>query len=168
LKSPICPFDAKSGVLCARCDEKLHAGNITQDDVDAAVTLMRVANESQDVDRFTLARGARVDEDYVLVLRGSDVMSVRANPSLAERIEKEFGHKVHYVESETSERGLVESLFHPARVISVNQFYLPDGNKVTKAVVAGRSSNQKVNVEKIQKIAMAVKNMELLVEFEQR
>ncbi|HEX6562358.1 MAG TPA: hypothetical protein VFA15_04320 [Nitrososphaera sp.] len=168
MKSPICPFDAKSGVLCARCDEKLHAGNITQDDVDAAVTLTRVANKSQDVDRFTLARGARVDEDYVLVLRGPDVMSVRANPSLAERIEKEFGHKVHYVESETSERGLVESLFHPARVISVNQFYLPDGNKVTKAVVAGRSSNQKVNVEKIQKIAMAVKNMELLVEFEQR
>ena len=168
MKTPICSFDAKSGVLCAKCDEKLHAGNISQDDVDAAVTLTKVANKSQDVDRFTLTKGARVDDDYILVLRGPDLMSIRANPSLAERIEKEFGHKVHYVESETSERGLVESLFHPARVLSVNHFYLPDGDKVTKAVVAGKSNNQKLNVEKVQKIAKAVKNIELMVEFEQR
>lgn len=155
-------------MLCARCDERLHAGSITQDDVDAAVRLTRVANKNQDVDRFTLSRGARVDDDYILVLRGPDVMSVRANPALAEKIEKEFGHKVHYVESEASERGIVESLFHPARVLSVNHFYLPDGIKVTKVVVAGRSNNQKVNVEKIQKIAKAVKNIELLIEFEQK
>lgn len=168
MKSPICPFDAKSGVLCAKCDEKLHSGSITQDDVDAAVTLTKVANKSQDVDRFTLAKAARVDDEYVLVLRRSDIMSLRANPTLAERIEKEFRQKVYYVESEASERGFVESLFYPARVLSVNQFYLPDGNKLTKAVVAGRGSNQKIEIEKIQKIARAVKNIELLIEFDQR
>lgn len=168
LKSPICPFDAKSGVLCTRCDEKLHAGSITQDDVDAAVTLTKVANKSQDVDRFTLAKAARVDDEYVLVLRRSDIMSLRANPTLVERIQREFHQKVHFVESEASERGFVESLFYPTRVLSVNQFYLPDGNKLTKAVVAGSQSKQKIDVEKIQKIAKAVKNIELLVEFEQK
>jgi hypothetical protein len=168
LKSPICPFDAKSGVLCARCDEKLHAGTITQDDVDAAVTLTRIANKSQDVDKFTLAKAAKVDDEYVLVLRRSDIMSLRSNPALAARIEKEFRQKVHYTESEASERGFVESLFYPARVLSVNQFYLPDGNKVTKAVIAGSKGKQKIDVEKIQRMASAVKNIELLVEFEQK
>jgi hypothetical protein len=168
LKTPICPFDAKSGVLCAKCDEKLHAGSITQDDVDAAVLLTKVANKSQEVDKFTLTKGARVDEEFVLVLKGPDLMSLRTNPSLAEKIEKEFGQKTHYVESEASERGLIESLFHPTKVLSVNQFYLPDGNKLTKAVIAGKSNNQKVDVEKIQRIAKAVRNVELLVEFEQR
>ncbi|WP_415283362.1 hypothetical protein [Candidatus Nitrososphaera sp. FF02] len=164
MKTPICPFDAKSGVLCARCEEKLHAGAITQDDVDAAVRLSRVAGKSQDVDGFTLAKGARVDDEFVLVLRGPDVMSLRGNESLAENIENEFGQKVRFVESEASERGLVESLFHPARVLSVNQFWLPDGNKLTKAVVS--KSGKKADVEKVQKIAKAVRNIELLVEFE--
>ncbi len=139
--------------------------------MDAAVRLTRVANKSQDVDRFTLAKGARVGDDYILVLRGPDIMSLRANPALTERIEKEFGQKVHYVESEASERGLVESLFYPARVLSVNHFYLPDGNKVTKAVIAGkggRGGSQKLNVEKIQKIAKAVRNVELIIEFDQK
>lgn len=164
LKTPICPFDAKSGVLCARCEEKLHAGAITQDDVDAAVRLSRVAGKSQDVDGFTLAKGARVDDEFVLVLRGPDVMSLRGNESLAKNIENEFGQKVRFVESEASERGLVESLFHPARVLSVNQFWLPDGNKLTKAIVS--KSGKKADVEKVQKIAKAVRNIELLVEFE--
>jgi hypothetical protein len=167
LKSPICSFDAKSGVLCTRCDEKLHAGIITQDDVDAAVTLTKIAGKNQEVDRFTLTKCSRVDDEFVLVLRGPDVISIRMNPSLAEKIEKGFGHKMHYVDSEASERGLIESLFHPTRVLSVNQFYLPDGNKLTKAVVAGKS-NPKIDVEKIQKIVKAVRNIELIVEFEQK
>ncbi len=164
LKPPICSFDAKSGVLCAKCEEKLHAGDITQDDVDAAVRLTRVAGRNQDVDGFTLAKGARIDDEFVLVLRGPDVMSLRGNEQLAEKIEGEFGQKVRFVESESSERGLVESLFHPAKVLSVNQFWLPDGNKLTKAVVS--KSGKKADVEKVQKIAKTVRNIELLVEFE--
>ncbi len=167
MKTPICPFDAKTGVLCAKCEEKLHAGQISQDDVDASVRLSKVASKSQDIDRFTLSKGAKVDSDFVLVLRSPDVLAVRSNSGLAERIEDEFQQKVWFLDSEASERGFIEGLFHPARVLSVNQFWLPDG-KVTKVTMAGRAGQKKVDVEKVQKIAKAVKNMELLVEFEQK
>ena len=40
-----------------------------------------------------------------------------------------------------------------------------DGNKLTKVIVAGKPL---VNIEKIQKIAKAVRSIELLVEFENR
>ena len=167
MKTPICPFDAKTGVLCAKCEEKLHAGQISQDDVDASVRLSKVASKSQDIDRFTLSKGAKVDSDFVLVLRSPDVLAIRSNSGLAERIEGEFQQKVWFLDSEASERGFIEGLFHPARVLSVNQFWLPDG-KVTKVTMAGRAGQKKVDVEKVQKIAKAVKNMELLVEFEQK
>jgi transcription antitermination factor NusA-like protein len=168
VKTPICSFDAKTGVLCSKCEEKLHAGQITRDDVEAAVRLSKVASKSQEVDKFTLAKGAAVDSDFVLALRGPDVLAVRSNSALAERIEKEFQQKVWFLDSEASERGFVEGLFHPSKVLSVNQFWLPDGNKLTKVVIAGRASQKKVDVEKVQKIARAVRNMELLVEFEQK
>ena len=168
MKTPICSFDAKTGVLCAKCEEKLHAGQISQDDVDASVKLTKMASKSQDIDRFTLAKGAKVDSDFILVLRSPDVLAVRSNSLLAERIEGEFQQKVWFLDSEASERGFIEGLFHPAKVLSVNQFWLPDG-KVTKVILAGRAAGQrKVDIEKVQKIARVVKNMELLVEFEQK
>ena len=167
MKTPICSFDAKTGVLCAKCEEKLHAGQISQDDVDASVMLSKVASKSQDIDRFTLSKGAKVDSDFVLVFRSPDILAVRTNSGLAERIEGEFQQKVWFLDSEASERGFIEGLFYPARVLSVNQFWLPDG-KVTRVTMAGRAGQKKVDVEKVQKIAKAVKNMELLVEFEQK
>ena len=167
MKTPICSFDAKTGVLCAKCEVKLHSGQISQDDVDASVRLSKAASKSQDIDRFTLAKGAKVDSDFVLVLRSPDILAVRSNLGLAARIEDEFQQKIWFLDSEASERGFIEGLFYPARVVSVNQFWLPDG-KVTRVIMAGKEAQKKMDVEKVQKIAKVIKNMELLIEFEQK
>jgi transcription antitermination factor NusA-like protein len=165
LKTPICSFDAKSGVLCRKCEAKLKAGSITQDDVDAAKKLMGLADRNHEINKFTLIRGTRVHGDLVLVLRGTDVSVLRGNKELASKIEKEMGQKVWFVETEASDRRFIESLFYPAKVLSVNFFWLPEANKLTKVIVAEEAKNMPVNIEKVQKIAKAVRNIELLVEF---
>ncbi|HEX2557853.1 MAG TPA: hypothetical protein VHK86_05985, partial [Nitrososphaera sp.] len=110
MKSPICSFDAKSGVLCSKCEAKLQSGGITQDDVDASIKLTKMADRNSDINKFTLSRGSRVDDDFVLVLRSPDVTAVRSNSGLADKIETEFGQKVWFVESEASDRRFVENL----------------------------------------------------------
>ncbi len=168
MKSPICTFDAKTGVLCSKCEAKLQTGDITQDDVEASIRLTKIAEKSQDANKFTLLRGVRVDEDFVVVLRSPDVSVLRGNSALSERIESDFGQKVWFVESETSDRRFIEGLFHPLRVLSVNLFWLPDGNKLTKVIASGNVLKARFNLEKIQKIAKAVRNIELTVEFERQ
>lgn len=165
MKTPICSFDAKSGVLCRKCETKLKSGSITQDDVEAATKLIGLADRNQEVNKFTLIRATRVHGDFVLVFRGSDVSVLRSNEALASNIEKQMGQKVWFVETEASERRFIESLFHPLKVLSVNFFWLPQANKLTKVIIAGNAKNTPVNIEKVQKIAKAIKNIELLVEF---
>lgn len=165
MKSPICSFDAKSGVLCRKCETKLKSGSITQDDVEAATKLIGLADRNQEVNKFTLIRATRVHGDFVLVFRGSDVSVLRSNEALASNIEKQMGQKVWFVETEASERRFIESLFHPLKVLSVNFFWLPQANKLTKVIIADDAKNTLVNIEKVQKIAKAIKNIELLVEF---
>ncbi|HEY6756092.1 MAG TPA: hypothetical protein VI037_01755 [Nitrososphaera sp.] len=165
MKSPICSFDAKSGVLCRNCEAKLEAGSITQDDIDAAKKLSNLADHDQQINTFTLVRGTRVHGDFVLVLRGPDVSLVRANKELASKIEKEMGQKVWFIETEASDRRFIENLFHPTKVLSVNFFWLPEANKLTKVIVAQDAKSVSVNIEKVQKIAKAVRNIELLIEF---
>lgn len=165
MKTPICSFDAKSGMLCRTCEAKLKSGSITQDDIDAAKKLVNLADRNQEINKFTLVRGTRVNGDFVLVLRGQDVSVLRGNQELTNKIEKEMGEKVWFVETEASDRRFIESLFHPIKVLSVNFFWLPEANKLTKVVVADDGKNTQLNLEKVQKIAKAVRNIELLIEF---
>ncbi len=165
MKTPICSFDAKSGVLCRKCEAKLKSGSITQDDVEAATKLIGLADRNQEINKFTLIRGTRVHGDFVLVFRGSDVSVLRGSEELASKIEKQIGQKVWFVETEASDRRFIESLFHPLKVLSVNFFWLPEANKLTKVIIADDGKSASVNIDKVQKIAKAIRNIELLVEF---
>ncbi|HYX71765.1 MAG TPA: hypothetical protein VE732_03270, partial [Nitrososphaera sp.] len=62
-------------------------------------------------------------------------------------------------------RRFIENLFYPAKVVSVNFFWLPGTNKLTKVIVAEDAKSASVSIEKVQKIAKAVRNIELLIEF---
>jgi len=152
-------------VLCRNCEAKLKAGSITQDDIDAAKKLIGLADYDQEINKFTLVRASRVHDDFVLVLRGPDLAVLRANKELVSKIEKVMGHKVWFIENEASDRRFIENLFYPTKVLSVNFFWLPEANKLTKIIVAQDAKSVSVSIEKVQKIAKAVRNIELLVEF---
>ena len=152
-------------MLCGKCEAKLKSGSITQDDVDAATKLIGLADRDQEINKFTLVRSTRVHGDFILVFRGADVSVLRGNKELASKIEKQMGQKVWFVETGASDRRFIESLFHPLKVLSVNFFWLPEANKLTKVIIADDAKKASVNIEKVQNIAKAVRNMELLVEF---
>ena len=152
-------------MLCRKCEAKLKSGSITQDDVDAAKKLIGLADRNQDINKFTFIRATKVHGDLVLEFRGPDISVLRSNKELASKIEKEMGQEVWFVESEVSDRRFIESLFHPAKVLSVNFFWLPEANKLTKVIVAHDAKNVPVNIEKLEKIAKAIRNIELLIEF---
>jgi transcription antitermination factor NusA-like protein len=165
LKTPICTFDAKTGILCAKCETKLRLGHLTHADIEGAMKITKIAEHNQDVNKFTMISAAKVDDDFILILRGSDIIVLRTNTSLSKKFEDEFQSKVWFVEAEATDRRFIENLFFPAKVLTVNLIWLPDGNKLTKVIVTdGNHSELESNVEKIKKIAKEIRNIELLVE----
>jgi hypothetical protein len=168
LKIPICTFDAKTGILCAKCETKLKLGHLKQADVEGAIKITKLAEHNQDINKFTMVGAAKVDGDFVLILRGSDISVLRANTMLPTKFEHEFQSKVWFVEAEATDKRFIENLFFPLRVQTVNLIWLPDGNKLTRVIIAGKSNNpeSKTTIEKIKKIAKEIRNIELLVEFE--
>jgi len=169
LKTPICTFDAKTGILCAKCETKLRLGHLTHTDIEGAMKIIKIAEHNQDVNKFTMISAAKVDDDFILILRGSDIIALRTNTSLSKKFEDEFQSKVWFVEAEATDRRFIENLFFPAKVLTVNLVWLPDGNKLTKAIVTdGNHSELESKVEKIKKIAKEIRNIELLVELQQK
>lgn len=169
LKTPICLFDAKTGILCSKCDAKLTSGQLNQAAVFSSIKLAKLAEKDQEVSKFTLVGSHKVDDDYVLYLRTSDIITIRSNPSIAEKFTGEFKANIWFIEAEGTDRRFMENVFYPHRVLNMNLIWLPDGNKLTRVIVSRDSENGSgfsLDIEKIKKVAKEVKKIDLIVEFE--
>jgi len=169
LKTPICLFDAKTGILCSKCDAKLNSGQLNQAAVFSSIKLAKLAEKDQEISKFTLVGSHKVDDDYILFLRTSDIITIRSNPAIVQKFAGEFNANIWFVEAEGTDRRFMENLFYPRRVLNMNLIWLPDGNKLTRVVVNQESvkrSSMLLDVEKIRKVAKTVKKIELIVEFE--
>jgi transcription antitermination factor NusA-like protein len=165
LKTPICSFDAKTGVLCAKCESKVNSGLLKSSDVEAAMKLAKLAEHDPNINRFTLVGATKVDDVFVLILKSSDIMLIRGNSDVEKKIKKEFQSRVWFVEGDSTDRKFIENLFFPTRVLNINLIWLPGGNKVTKVIVEPKDdAKSQVDSKMIQKIAEKVKNMELVIE----
>jgi transcription antitermination factor NusA-like protein len=162
-------FDAKTGILCSKCDAKLNSGQLNQADVFSSIKLAKLAEKDQEISKFTLVGSHKVDDDYILFLRTSDIITIRSNPAIVQKFAGEFNANIWFVEAEGTDRRFMENLFYPRRVLNMNLIWLPDGNKLTRVVVNQESVKRlsmPLDVEKIRKVAKAVKKIELIVEFE--
>jgi len=166
LKFPICSFDAKTGILCPKCENKLRSGHITKTDVELAVKLAKLSEIIPELDRITLAHALKINGDIVLVVRIGDLMILRSNSAIMKKIEAELKCKVWLVGGGLSDRKLLEDLFYPVRILTVNVVWLPDGSKLTKVIIHGRRRRMPVNIEQIKKIIKEVRGIDLIVEFE--
>jgi len=165
LKVPICTFDAKTGVLCPKCESRLKNGELSDVDVECSIKLIKLSHKSQDIDKLNLIGSQKIDEDYVLILKDSNVSHINSNDKLLSSVEEEFKGKVWFVEANSSIRRFLENLFFPIRLLKTNMIWLPDGNQVTQVTIESKDYEKFISIiEKIKRIVNAVRKIELVVE----
>lgn len=169
MKTPICSFDARMGVLCPKCDAKLRSGQLTRTDVDVSIKLTKAAEKSSEIAKINLTRAVQVDGDYVLVLEPSSLAPLRRDQQLPKALQGVLGGKVWLIEADTTDRKELEDLFFPVRVSNVNTVWLPDGSRLTKVVIPGKKTDRfPHDTEMITRILKETREMDLMVEFEKQ
>lgn len=165
MKVPICTFDAKTGVLCPKCESRLKNGELSDVDVECSIKLIKLSHKNQDIDKLNLIGSQKIDEDYVLILKDSNVSHINSNDKLLSSVEEEFKGKVWFVEANSSIRRFLENLFFPIRLLKTNIIWLPDGNQVTQVTIESKDYEKFISIiEKIKRIVNAVRKIELVVE----
>lgn len=165
MKVPICTFDAKTGVLCPKCESRLKNGELSDVDVECSIKLIKLSHKNQDIDKLNLIGSQKIDEDYVLILKDSNVSQINSNDKLVSSVEEEFKGKVWFVEANSSIRRFLENLFFPIRILKTNMIWLPDGNQVTQVTIESKDYEKFISIiEKIKRIVNAVRKIELVVE----
>jgi len=169
LRLPICAFDAKTGILCPKCEGKIKSGHLTRDDVDTAIKMTKIQDKILNLEKTTLLHAVNVGGDLVLVMGKGAHEILRENQDASKSLEKIFDRKIWIVEGETSDRQFLEDMFYPIKILMVNVIWLPDGSKLTKVIIPGRRTERfPLNIEQIIAVVKAVRGIELIVEFERR
>ncbi len=166
MRFPICTFDAKVGVLCPKCEERLNNGEITEADVKASFVLAKIASQVPALDKLTLKRAYKVGDDYVLVFNQGEARIVLTNRQIMNKLREALG-SVWVTERSSDPRQFLESLLYPIRLLTVNIVWLPDGTRHIKAIIAGQeTSNLPVDLNKVKEIVRIVMGDEVEFEFE--
>lgn len=149
------------------CDSKLKSGHLTKTDVDTSVQLVKLADNITELNKISLQRAFSVGDNLVLVLGVGDLNYVRRNHGIIKKLEGAMGMRLWALEGDTSDRKIIEDLFYPIRILTVNVVWLPDGSKLTKVIIPGRRTPRfPIDTEAVKQIVKAVKGIDLLVEFE--
>mgnify|MGYP006955650818 CR=1 FL=1 len=165
MRLPICIFDAKTGVLCPKCESRLKNGELSKIDVECSIKLIKLSDKNQDIDKLNLIGSQKIDGDYVLILKDSNVSHIKSNDKIISSIEEEFNGKVWFVEANSSVRKILENLFFPIRILKTNMIWLPDGNQVTQVTIESNDYEKfSIIIEKVKRIVNVVRNIELVVE----
>lgn len=165
LKTPICTFDAKTGILCNMCENKLHTGQITKSDVDGSIILTKLAQKNPEIDKMNLIGSKEIDDEIILIFKSSDVRKIRSNSKLFDLILKTFKKSVWIVESDSNDRRFLENLFYPIGIDNVNFIWLPDGHKLTRVVVDKRINDiEEKTADTIKKISLSLRKIDLIIE----
>jgi len=164
---PICNFDAKTGILCANCESRLRKGEISVAEVEASKAVVGLADRIPEIGRVTLKRAFEVGGAYVLEFEPQDITVIRSNPASYSELEGALKGKVWIAGAGGPDRKFLEDIFYPAKVLTVNTVWLPDGGKRTKVIVPARRSERRIgDFDKLREAVRQARGIELLVETE--
>ncbi|MBM5805489.1 MAG: hypothetical protein FJZ49_05445 [Candidatus Verstraetearchaeota archaeon] len=128
MKTPICFFCAKSGVLCPRCQEKLDKGEVTEADVEVSKWFIDYEAKNPQLREYVIHRTVKVPKMMIIMVSGGGGADRALLSKLSRQLSDEKRTNVRIVEKTSSIKRLLEQIVTPARVMGANTVWLPDGS----------------------------------------
>ncbi|MCS7140053.1 MAG: hypothetical protein N3F04_03985 [Candidatus Nezhaarchaeota archaeon] len=128
MQFPICYFCLKSGLLCKTCDEKLRKGEITKLDIEIAKWFMENESKYPQIKDCTFFKAVQRDNLLVILVGCKSKTLNIVWKKVGKALSEERGVNVRIIEKTSSLRGLLSQLLFPAKLITLNIIWLPDGS----------------------------------------
>ncbi|HYB93235.1 MAG TPA: hypothetical protein VED00_03740 [archaeon] len=168
MKTPLCNFCLKSGVLCPSCEERLKRGEISELDVRMAKFLFKLENKYPSLSDVQFYKAVEADGVLaILVNRSSIPKMLSYSGKIVHEIYSETGKRVRVLEHSGDVRKFLEDLFTPANIITINKIWLPGDSTETRVILSERDMRRlPADVDTLKELAKKIRGMTIRVEFE--
>jgi transcription antitermination factor NusA-like protein len=167
LKTELCSFCLKSGILCQKCSAKVKSGDISEMDLKVARLLLSLEEKYPSLQNVHFRKAIEVGRTLAVIVGSGDVPRLLGyGGKIVKALGEETGMRVRVLEDGVAERKFLEDLFAPLNIMSINTIWLPDGTTETRVILARRRGMpSSFDVNALKEIARKVRNVTLRVEF---
>jgi transcription antitermination factor NusA-like protein len=167
VKTALCSFCLKSGILCQKCSARVKSGEISEQDLKIARLLLSMEERYPSLQNVSFHRAVEAGRTLALIVGAGDVPRLLGyGGKIVKTLSEETGRSVRVLENGVDNRKFLEDLFAPLSILTINTIWLPDGTTETRAILRKRRGlGPPFDVEALKEIAAKVRNITLRVEF---
>ncbi len=167
MKTVLCSFCLKSGILCQKCSARLESGEISELDLKIARLLLSLEEKYPPLQNVYFHRAVEAGKTLAVIVGSGDVHRLLGyGGRIIKALNEETGKNIRILEDGVNERKFLEDLFAPLCIMTINTIWLPDGSTETRAILRKRRGAQPpFDVKALKEIAQKIRNMTLRVEF---
>ncbi len=165
MKTALCNFCLKSGILCSKCQGKLKSGEVSEADFEIARLLLSLEEKYPPLQDVYFHKAIEANGVLAVVVKRGDVPRLLGyGGKIIRSLGEKTGKTIRILEHGVDDRKFLEDLFVPMRILTINTIWLPDGTKETR-VILRRGRRRTPNVKALKEIAQKVRGITLRVEF---
>ncbi len=165
MKTALCNFCLKSGILCSKCQGKLKSGEVSEADFEIARLLLSLEEKYPPLQDVYFHKAIEANGVLAVVVKRGDVPRLLGyGGKIIRSLGEKTGKTIRVLEHGVDDRKFLEDLFVPMRILTINTIWLPDGTKETR-VILRRGRRRTPNVKALKEIAQKVRGITLRVEF---
>jgi transcription antitermination factor NusA-like protein len=166
MKTELCSFCLKSGILCQKCSAKVKAGEVSNLDLKIARLLLSLEEKYPSLQNLCFYKAVEVEKTLAIIVGHGDVPKLLGySGKIMKAIGDETGKNVKVLESGVDDRKFLEDLFMPFSILTINTIWLPDGTTETRVILKRKRGAQlPFDLKALKEIASKVRKMSLRVE----
>jgi transcription antitermination factor NusA-like protein len=166
MKTELCSFCLKSGILCQKCSAKVKAGEVSELDLKVARLLLSLEEKYPSLQNLCFYKAVDVEKTLAIIVGHGDVPKLLGySGKIMKAIGDETGKNVKVLESGVDDRKFLEDLFMPFSILTINTIWLPDGTTETRVILKRKRGAQlPFDLKALKEIASKVRKMSLRVE----
>ncbi len=167
MKSQLCNFCLKSGILCANCQKKVKHGEISETYLRIARFLLSLESKYSHLQDLDLRKAVEAQGILLLIVGPGDASRLLGyGGKIIRALREETGLRIRVLEDGVDDRKFLEDLFAPFTILTINTIWLPDGTTETRVILRQRGRRvPPININAMKAIAKKVRNMVLRIEF---
>jgi transcription antitermination factor NusA-like protein len=166
MKTELCSFCLKSGILCQKCSAKVKTGEISNLDLKIARLLLSLEEKYPSLQNVCFYKAVDAEKTLAIIVGHGDVPKLLGFSSkIIKAIGDETGKNVKVLEYGVDDRKFLEDLFVPFSILTINTIWLPDGTTETRVILKRKRGAQlPFDLKALKEIANRVRKMSLRVE----
>ena len=167
MRTELCSFCLKSGILCQKCSAKVKSGEISELDLKIARLLLSLEGKYPSLQNVTFHKAFSFGKTLAIIVGHGDVPRLLGyGGKIIKTLGEETRKSVRVLEYGVDDRKFLEDLFMPLNILTINTIWLPDGTTETRVILKRKRGGQlPFDLKALKEVASKVRKMSLRVEF---